>query len=103
MLVTLETKLSPSIKVLATVLTASALGLELWNQYEWWAHGASLQGWGWVFAFERFVLIAHGIESLVALVYAASRHPSPLRYSVYTFFVGTIGLIELFRLEKTNE
>ncbi len=102
MIATLETKLGPAIKIVATILIASALGLELWNLYLLQTQGLPLQGWGWAFAFGRVALIAHGVESMIAAIYAPSRHQSSLRYGLYTFFVGTIGLLELFRLKTAD-
>ncbi len=43
----------------------------------------------------HFVLVAHGIEGVVAAVYAVRQQRSPFFYAIYTFFVGTVGLIEL--------
>ncbi|MGB3615967.1 MAG: hypothetical protein WBA10_19390 [Elainellaceae cyanobacterium] len=67
------------------------------NLYVWFSHGSPLPGFNTLFAFERFVLICHGVEGAIAASFASSRHQSPIKYGVYTFFVGTVGLLELFK------
>jgi hypothetical protein len=41
-------------------------------------------------------LSAHFLESIIAAYYAPSKDKIAFQYAVYTFFVGTVGLIELF-------
>lgn len=41
-------------------------------------------------------MTSHFIESIIAAFYAPSRKKMPIKYATYTFFVGTIGLLELF-------
>lgn len=89
------------IKLFSTLLITSALGLELTNLYAERVHHVSIQGLDVIFALERFALVAHSIEGIIAAVYAPSRTYSPLKYGIYTFFVGTVGLIELFRQQKS--
>ncbi len=86
------------IKYLSTVLITSAIGLELW-------HISAVFGdrpfWGWLYPMlwlGRFALVAHLIEGAIAAIYAPRKQKAPIRYGVYTFFVGTIGLSELFAL-----
>lgn len=93
----LDKNFSSLIKVVSTVLITSALGLELWNLY------APIQGLAILFYIERFALISHGIEAAIAAVSAPSRGQSPLKYSLYTFFVGTVALIELFQPPDAQE
>ena len=93
----LDKNFSSLIKVVSTVLITSALGLELWNLY------SPVQGLTILFYIERFALISHGIEAAIASVYAAPRDQSPLKYSIYTFFVGTVALVELFQQPDTQE
>ncbi len=93
----LDKNFSSLIKILSTILITGALGLELWNAY------APIQGLTILFYIERFALISHGIEAAIAAVSASSRDRSPLKYSIYTFFVGTIALVELFQQPDTQE
>ncbi len=41
-------------------------------------------------------MASHFIEAIIAAFYAPSRKKMPIQYATYTFFVGTIGLLELF-------
>jgi len=44
----------------------------------------------------RFALLAHFVEGIIAACYAPAKNHQPIQYGVYTFLVGTIGLLELF-------
>jgi len=51
----------------------------------------------------RFALVAHFLEGMVAFIYAPSRNQSAIASGIYTFFVGTVGLVELFELQGTKQ
>ncbi len=89
-------KFYPFIKVLSPILICGALGVEIWTLYTL-RTGSPLPplpiGLFW---FERFALTAHTVEGVVASIFAQSREQSPIPYGLYTFFVGTVGLLELF-------
>jgi len=87
-------RLSNFVKVLACVVISVALGLELWNIL---TEGSLFSDWRIFFYLGRLALISHGIEGIIAAFYAPSKGKSPLTTGVYTFFVGTVGLVELFR------
>lgn len=90
------------IKVISTVLIGSAIGLELWNLY---AGLNSIQVpsiLNPIFGIERFAVAIHSVEGVVAAAYAPSRKKMPIRYGTYTFFVGTVGLLELFDKDGYN-
>ena len=95
-----DSRVGSLIKGLSIFLIASALGLEVGNLYWWINSGSPIQGLSVVFAIERFALVCHGIEGAIAAFYAPAHDKSPLKYSFYTFFVGTIGLIELFNRQE---
>ena len=88
-------RLIQPIKVTSIILISAALGLELASLYHWLQTDSPIQGLTLVFTIERIALISHGIEGAIAMGYASAKGRSPWRYSLYTFFVGTIGLIEL--------
>ena len=48
-------------------------------------------------------LVAHFLEGIVAFVYAPSRKQSAIASALYTFFVGTVGLVELFELQGVEQ
>ena len=88
------------VKVFSSVLISGALGLELWNIL---AESSPVLPWPLVFYLGRFALVSHGIEAMIAAVYASSQGRSPLFTGIYTFFVGTIGLFELFQSSQKQE
>lgn len=97
----MQKKLYPFIKVISPILICSALGLEIWTLYTL-RTGSPLPNLpAGLFWFGRFVLTAHFLEGVVASIFASSREKSPISYSIYTFLVGTVGLLELF--EQPNE
>ncbi|MBW4488567.1 MAG: hypothetical protein KME12_12330 [Trichocoleus desertorum ATA4-8-CV12] len=84
------------IKVISTVLITGAIALEFWNLYASLTHLSIPSSLTPVFWVERFAVTAHLIEGAIAAVLAPSRNKLPLQYGTYTFFVGTVGLLELF-------
>ncbi|NJR18346.1 MAG: hypothetical protein HC785_23290 [Calothrix sp. CSU_2_0] len=46
-------------------------------------------------------ITVHFIEAVIAAFYAASINKNPLQYGIYTFFVGTVGLLELYRVSAS--
>lgn len=95
-------KIFTFVKVLSTVLITSAIGLELWNLYAVLTNTKVPSSLNPIFLIERFAIAIHFIEAVVAAFYASSRKKMPLQYGTYTFFVGTIGLLELFQKEDAH-
>jgi len=94
----IDRRLVRLVKALAIGVTASALALELCNLYLWLNGNSSpLQGFNILFAFGRFVLICHGIEGAIAATLAPSKRQPRVWSGLYTFFVGTVGLLELLK------
>ena len=84
------------IKIISVILITSALGLELWNAYALLTNTnipSSIQPVFWI---ERLAITIHLIEGVIAAYKAPSRNEMPIKYGTYTFFVGTVGLLELF-------
>lgn len=92
-----------SIKFISTFLITGAIGLELWNIYTIYTHTPLPNILGPVFWFERFAVISHLIEGIIAAYFAPSRNRTPIKYGVYTFFVGTVGLLELFEQSDNSQ
>ena len=90
------------IKVISIVLIASAIGLELWNIYALLTSSKIPSPLNPIFWIERFAIAIHLIEGVIAAFYAPSRKKMPIKYGTYTFFVGTVGLLELFDLHKSE-
>jgi hypothetical protein len=92
-----------TIKVISTMLIVGVLGLELRNLY---AAQSQMTPFELPFPLRwigRFALVAHFLEGMVAFIYAPSRNQSAIASGIYTFFVGTVGLVELFELQGTKQ
>ena len=95
--------LGQGIKMVATLFISAALGLELCYRL-----GVEIS---WIpsdllpvaLLFGRLALISHGVEGMIAAFSAPSRRRSALKSAVYTFFVGTIGLMELFEIPTASD
>ncbi|MEH1836308.1 MAG: hypothetical protein V7L29_30715 [Nostoc sp.] len=90
----------PLVKIISTVLITSAIGLESWNIYAFLTNRNVPSSLNPIFWIERFAMTSHFIESIIAAFYAHSGKKMPIQYATYTFFVGTIGLLELFDQEN---
>lgn len=78
----------------------SAIGLELWSMYAKLTEAQVPNLLNPVFWVTRFALAAHFTEGLIAACYAPSKQKHPIQYGIYTFWVGTVGLVELLRSEN---
>ncbi len=92
----IKDKFFPVIKVISTVLITSAISLELWNIYRQLNSQQIPNILHPILWLGRLALIAHFIEGIIAAFSASSKGEIPLKYGTYTFFVGTVGLVELF-------
>jgi hypothetical protein len=88
------------IKIISTVLITSAIGLESWNIYAGLTNNNIPSNLNPIFLIERLAMTSHLTLSIIAGFYAPSRKKMPIKYATYTFFVGTIGLLELFDQEN---
>ncbi|WP_414619341.1 hypothetical protein [Calothrix sp. CCY 0018] len=89
-----------AIKIISTVLMIGAILLELWNIYAIQNNLIIPSSIKPIFWIERVAVAAHLVEAIIAAFNASSKDKIWYKYSVYTFFVGTIGLMELFREEE---
>lgn len=89
-------KIFSLIKVISVVFISSAIGLELWNIYALWTNSIMPSSLNPIFWIERFAIVSHLIEGIIAAYYAPLKEKMPIKYGTYTFFVGTVGLLELF-------
>lgn len=88
------------VKIISTILITSAIGLESWNIYAVITNSNLPSSLNPIFWIERFAMTSHFLESIIAAFYAPSRKKMPIKYATYTFFVGTIALLELFSQEN---
>lgn len=83
------------IKCLSIFLITGAICLELWQHQFLLSQSSRPTLPLAVFWVARFALVAHGVEAIIAAIYAARHHRAPWFHAIYTFFVGTVGLVEL--------
>ncbi len=96
----LKTKFVNVIKVISTILMVSAIGWELGNIYLTLTDRQIPSSLNPIFWVERLALVIHFIEGIIAAQLAPSRGKKPIPYGVYTFFVGTVGCLELLEQRK---
>ena len=99
----MQKRLLTTIKILSTILITGALGLELRNLYALQSQMTPLDLPFPLLWIGRFALVAHFLEGMIAFIYAPSRNQSAIASGIYTFFVGTVGLVELFELQGTKQ
>jgi type III secretory pathway component EscS len=91
----IKEKLFPIIKVISIVAIATAIGLEIWNIQALTTNNHLPIILNLVLIIAHLALSAHFVEGIIAACYAPGKNHQP-QYGIYTFFVGTIGLLELF-------
>ncbi|MBD2691156.1 hypothetical protein [Anabaena catenula] len=92
----IKVKLFPIIKVISITLITSAIGLELWNIQTAIINSQLPSFLTPALIIAHVALSAHFLEGIIAAYYAPAQNQTPIKYGTYTFFVGTIGLLELF-------
>ncbi|MGF1486946.1 MAG: hypothetical protein ACFBSE_07520 [Prochloraceae cyanobacterium] len=80
-----------------------AIVWELGNIYLVVSHHQIPQSLQTIYWLERPALMIHLIEGIIAAYYSTNKEKNPLIYGIYTFFVGTIGLWELLKNNKSSE
>ncbi len=90
------------IKVVSVILITSAIGLEAWNAYALLTSSQIPSNLHPVIWFERFAMTIHFVEGAIAAYKAPSKKKIPIQYGTYTFFVGTVSLLELFDSEPDS-
>lgn len=92
----IKKKLFKIIKIISIILITSAIGLELWNVYSLLTNSNIPSSLNPIFWIERLAIASHFVEGMIAAYKAPSKNKMPLKYGTYTFFVGTVALLELF-------
>ena len=92
----IKQKLFPIIKIISTALITSAIGLELWNLQTSITNNQLPSILTPALIIAHIALSAHFIEAIIAAYYAPTRNQTAIKYATYTFFVGTVGLLELW-------
>ena len=86
---------------LTQALISSAIGLELWNVQTSITNNQLPSILTPVLIIAHIALSAHFIEAIIAAYYAPARNQTSIKYATYTFFVGTVGLLELWENPDT--
>ncbi|MEC4983729.1 MAG: hypothetical protein SAJ37_02280 [Oscillatoria sp. PMC 1068.18] len=86
-----------AIKIVSIGLITGAIGLELYDFGAFMLNFEVINFLKPIILFARIALIAHLIEAIIAWYKKQS-----IRAGFYTFFVGTVGLLEVFGIGKSN-
>ncbi|MBE9228442.1 hypothetical protein IQ264_23775 [Phormidium sp. LEGE 05292] len=89
-------KLFNLIKIVSPVFMVGAIGLELWNFETKLTTNQFPSSLVLILWLGHIAIASHLIEAVVAAIYAPAKKQKPIQYATYTFFVGTVGLLELF-------
>ncbi|MBD2386541.1 hypothetical protein [Cylindrospermum sp. FACHB-282] len=92
----IKKKFFPVIKVISIALITSAIGLELWNIQALTTNSQLPSILNPALIIAHLALSGHFVEGIIAAYYAPSKNQIPIKYGTYTFFVGTVGLLELW-------
>ncbi|ACK73954.1 conserved hypothetical protein (plasmid) [Gloeothece citriformis PCC 7424] len=84
------------IKKLSIFLMIAALILQLINFYLVLSHQEMPWFWVGIIEIASVALFIHLLEGIVAFFWALSKRKNPFKYGLYSFFTGTISLLELF-------
>ncbi|NET00192.1 MAG: hypothetical protein F6K62_03775 [Sphaerospermopsis sp. SIO1G2] len=97
----IKQKLFTIIKIIAFPLITAGIGLEIWN-IQTLTNNTQLPTFlNPILILVHFALAAHFIEAIIAAIYAPTKNQPPIKYAIYTFFVGTVGLLELWENHDT--
>jgi hypothetical protein len=99
----MKEKIFMAIKIVSTCTISGAICLEVWNIFAIFTHQPLPDLLSIIFPISRFALAAHSIESAIAAAYAPSKNKLSFQFGIYTFFVGTVGLVELFDRSESSE
>ena len=91
----MKPQVSNAIAIISTVLITGALGLVGGKVYLQLQDKSLPDGLNTLFWLASIALIAHGIQGAIAAIKANSSNLNPVTYGIYTFFVGTVGLLRL--------
>ncbi|QYX32475.1 hypothetical protein [Sphaerospermopsis torques-reginae] len=84
------------IKFISIPLITAGMGLEIWNIETITTNNQLPNILNPVLILAHIALSAHFVEGIIAAFYAPAQNHNPIKYAIYTFFVGTVGLLELW-------
>lgn len=92
----LKRNLFSIIKFISVTLISGAIGLEIWNVSALITNSKIPNSLNLIIWIAHFAISIHLLEGFIAAYKAPSIKKMPIKYGTYTFFVGTVGLLELF-------
>lgn len=98
--VNIKLYLSTIVKIISIIFITGAIGLELWNIFAVINNIQVPSSLNVMLGIGRLAITVHFIEAVIAAFYALSKNKMAMKFGVYTFFVGTVGLLELFQEES---
>jgi hypothetical protein len=90
-------KIFPIVKIISIILITNAIALELWNIQTLITNSQLPTILTPALFIAHFALSAHFIEALIAAYYLPIDNQTSIKYAAYTFLVGTVGLLELWK------
>ncbi len=96
----LNPNLVQGIKIVSTILIFNAMGLELWNLYAVFSHQVIPSFIQILVVIAHLALLSHFIEGLIAGFHVFPKGGNYIKDGIYTFFTGTVGLLELWESES---
>ncbi len=95
--------LKTAIKILSPILMLGMIGLESWHLYTVFSSLAFPTVLLPVLQWGRLPVIAHLVEAVIAIAVAVRRDKAPIAAGVYTFLVGTVGLLEILESQPEGD
>ena len=92
----MKTLITQLIKIVSPIAMIGAISLELEMVYFSLNHWQMPNFLTILVIVGSIALVIHAIEAIIAAFLARNKGYNPLKYGIYTFFVGTVGLFELF-------
>jgi hypothetical protein len=88
-------KVSTGIKITSTLLISNAIGLEVWKIVAEFTNSELPHLPSLLFLISRLAMTIHAIEGAIAAICTPDKTKA-LQAGIYTFFVGTLGLLEIY-------
>lgn len=92
----IKQKIFTMIKFISIPLITGGIGLEIWNIQTLTNNSQLPNLLNPILILVHIAISAHFIEAIIAAFYAPQKNHHPIKYAIYTFFVGTVGLLELW-------
>lgn len=99
----LKQKLIKTIKIISSILITGALGLDIWCLYSPLSDRTLPNILYPIIWIANIALVIHLIAGIIAAFKANTLQNNFFTYGIYTFFVGFVGLWELYQIHPDPE